>query len=362
MQATQNIKQEEKTDSKNVSLVRVAELADVLAEKMEGAINEVDRINRETHMLSINARIEASRDDEAGKAFTVVAEEMNNLSRKTATVTEKMREVTQQSVSEIGQIIREQAVQMHGIRLSDLSLVNIDLIDRNLYERSCDVRWWATDPSLVNALENKIKEAYEFASERLATILKSYTVYYDLVLADSEGNIIANGNAEFKSQGTNVSEQKWFKDALGTNSGEFGFQSVSRCPLINEKLSLIYSCSVRKNGKQNGEVLGVLGVVFNWANLAQTIMKSTPLPEEEKEISRICIVDNEGLVLADSDEKILNDVIRFDKRNQLFEKNKDYIIADYNDKKFTIAHAKSVGYEGYKTGWHSLILQQLRTK
>ena len=30
-------------------------------------------------------------------------------------------------------------------------LTNIDLIDRNLYERSCDVRWWATDSSVVDA-------------------------------------------------------------------------------------------------------------------------------------------------------------------------------------------------------------------
>ena len=370
MLATQEVQQEDasiedgkSSKNKNVSLVRVAELADILAEKMEGAISEVDKINRETHMLSINARIEASRADEAGKAFTVVAEEMNNLSQKTSTVTNKMREVTHQSISEIGQIIREQAVHLHGVRLSDLALVNIDLIDRNLYERTCDVRWWATDGDMVNALDKKDIEIYRHASSRLGIILNAYTVYYDLILADLEGNIVANGNSEYKSQGMNVSEQEWFKDALETNSGEeYGFKSVSKCPLVNEKLSLIYSCSVREGGNQNGKILGVLGAVFNWENLAQTIMKLTPLPEEEKELSRICIVDDEGLVLADSDEKMLNDVIRFDKRNQLFAKNEGYIIASYNDKKSTIAHAKSLGYEGYKTGWHSLIVQQIKTE
>ena len=32
----------------------------------------------------------------------------------------------------------------------DLSLNAIELIDRNLYERTCDVRWWATNSAVVD--------------------------------------------------------------------------------------------------------------------------------------------------------------------------------------------------------------------
>ena len=39
-----------------------------------------------------------------------------------------------------------------------------DLIDRNLYERTCDVRWWATDDSLVQALTKHTQAAYQYAS------------------------------------------------------------------------------------------------------------------------------------------------------------------------------------------------------
>jgi hypothetical protein len=42
--------------------------------------------------------------------------------------------------------------QIRGSRLPDLSLNAIDIIDRNLYERSCDVRWWATDSAIVDEL------------------------------------------------------------------------------------------------------------------------------------------------------------------------------------------------------------------
>jgi len=361
---TENLGSDNSDENENVSLIRVADLADLLADKLDGAIDEIDKINRETHMLSINARIEASRADEAGKAFTVVAEEMNNLSGKTSNLTRKMRQVTKHSVDEIGRIIRKQAVHLHGVRLSDLALNNIDLIDRNLYERSCDVRWWATDGSLVKALSEKTNESKNYASQRLGVILSSYTVYYDLVWVNLDGDVIANGKPDqYRSQGTNVSEMKWFKAVNASKSGdEYGFQTVTRSPLVNDSLALVYSCGVRKDGKPNGELIGALGVIFNWEALAQTIINNTPLPEEEKPISRICIIDSDGKVFADSQEKILDDVIHFDNRSQLFNKDKDYLLVKYQGEDSVIAHAKSQGYETYKTGWHSVIIQKINKK
>jgi len=42
------------------------------------------------------------------------------------------------------------AEQAQGARLTDLALNAIEIIDRNLYERTCDVRWWATDSAVVD--------------------------------------------------------------------------------------------------------------------------------------------------------------------------------------------------------------------
>ena len=46
-----------------------------------------------------------------------------------------------------------------------------DLIDRNLYEWTCEVPWWATDDSLVQALTKHTYAAYQYASQRLGVIL-----------------------------------------------------------------------------------------------------------------------------------------------------------------------------------------------
>ena len=343
------------------TLERVAELSEILAGKVESAIGEIERLNGQTHMIAINARIEASRAGMAGKAFSVVAEQMNDLSGKIGIVSKKMRDESRDSIDELGNLIKTQATNVRGTRLSDLALTNIDLIDRNLYERSCDVRWWATDDSVVNALSKKTKDAYGLVSKRLGIILNSYTVYFDLVLCDIDGNIVANGKPEvYRSVGMNAKNTAWFINAMKNISGkEFGFQTVNKCLLVNNELSLVFSCTVRENGDQNGQVLGVLGAVFRWQDLAQKIVKGVPISDEEKDKTRICIVDENGLLLADSKDLILEETIEFLGKNDLFGQKKGFSISEYNGEKCCVAHAFSPGYETYSSNWHSLIIQKL---
>lgn len=344
------------------TLERVAELAEMLAGKVENAINEVERFNSQTHMIAINARIEASRAGEAGKAFSVVAEQMNELSGKIGNVNQKMKRESHDAIEELGNLIKVQASNVRGTRLSDLALTNIDLIDRNLFERSCDVRWWAADGHVVSALTSKTKDAYEKVSKSFSTILNSYTVYFDIVLADLDGKIVANGHPQqYASLESNMSNTEWYSSAMKTNSGkEFGFQTVSQCPLVNNQLSLVYSCAVRENGDSNGKIIGVLGVVFDWEGLAQKIMHDTPINEEEKLDTRICIVDGDSLVLADSAGRQLDDTIQFTGRSSLFDKKRGFIIENYKNDKCCIAHAFSPGYQTYSSGWHSVIIQKLK--
>ena len=48
---------------------------------------------------------------------------------------------------------RQMLFDFRGTRFTDLARNAVEIIDRNLYERSCDVRWWATDSAVVDALE-----------------------------------------------------------------------------------------------------------------------------------------------------------------------------------------------------------------
>ena len=114
--------------------------------------------------------------------------------------------------------------------------MNIDLIDRCLYERTCDVRWWATDSSVVDALTQNTQEAYEHASRRMGVILGAYTVYFDLVLCDLNGRTVANGRPDlYKSVGSDQSQEKWFRDAKITDIYE-GTGQINRLVVARQIL------------------------------------------------------------------------------------------------------------------------------
>lgn len=350
-----------KADDADFSPERLTRLAGELSGKVSAAIKQLTNVNEQTRLLSLNAQIEAARaGGSTGAAFGVVAQAIQQLSQRTDDVAGKMATEINGAATELNTISQTLATNVRGTRLADLALVNIDLIDRCLYERTCDVRWWATDSSLVDAAADPTPQKLGYASKRMGVILSAYTVYFDLVLADLSGKIVANGRPDlYRSQGADVKDSVWFRSAMQTASGnEFGFESCHASPLVNNKRVLIYSCTVREGGEASGKVIGVLGIVFNWDSLAQTIVHNTPLPPEEKKTSRVCIIDGAGTVLADSHDRQLQEPLVLQDPDILKQK-RGFVLTRHDGAEAIVAHAQAPGFETYCTGWHSLVIQKL---
>jgi hypothetical protein len=351
-------------DHKQTSVAdSISTLADKVLHEVNKAVDDIAEMDSTTRIVALNAKIEAARAGEAGKAFSVVANEVERLTKKTAETAVMMRKKTAEPITELLKISKILKTDVLGTRLCDLAHTNIELIDRNLYERSCDCRWWATDDSLVKALTEKTSHSIAFASKRMGIILKSYTVYFDLVLADLDGTILANGRSEtYANAGMSVADENWFTSAIRTKSGEeFGFGNAKADKLVNGKNTLVYSCAVRAHGDINGYPIGVLGVVFNWDALAQTIVEKTAIGEEDLSGTRVCIIDNNGLILADSKKRHLTETLSFENtsRNAIDTQKRGFIIDSSGNKKELVAFAHSPGFETYATGWTSVITQAL---
>ena len=126
--------------------------------------------------------------------------------------------------------------QIFGTRLVDLSHNLIEIMDRNLYERTCDVRWWATEAAVVSACADAGKAAVEACSRRLAVILRSYTVYSDILVLDRQGRVLASGRHP-ACLGQDLSARKWFAPALATANGEeFSVDVVASEPALGGRL------------------------------------------------------------------------------------------------------------------------------
>jgi hypothetical protein len=323
----------------------------------------INSITHEIRILALNALIEASRAGSAGVGFAVVAQEVKSVSLKITDISAEMSKDLTSSISElnkVGQKMMAQLEEARGQRLKDLALNMIDIIDRNLYERSCDVRWWATDGAVVEALEQDDPQKHAFASERLGVILNSYTVYLDLWIANLEGNVIANGRPNLYSEvvGSDVSSAPWFKDAISTASGDcYSAQDIEIAPLLGNQQVATYSTAVREGGRADGEVIGALGIFFDWGTQAAAVVNAVRLTEEERALTRCMLVDRDGRIIASSDGRgILKDKFILKK-----DANSSKIDCYTTQQGVSVGFAETPGYETYPgLGWHGVIEQRGR--
>jgi len=322
----------------------------------EEKVDRIDRVMKQTGMLAINARLEAARAGDAGRAFSVVAQELGALANSISGIGGELRSAIASNIASLRTAGSQMLVDFKGTRHTDLARSAVEIIDRNLYERSCDVRWWATDSSVTEALESPTEANVEHATERLATILRSYTVYLDLWVADSHGRVIATGRPDRYpgAIGQDVSREEWFRAAMGTQTGDdFRVCDISTNPTLRNAQVATYSTAVRAGGRTCGAPIGALGIFFDWAPQAATILDGIGLSPAERAASRLMLLDAGHRVIAASDgQGICTEYYPLETERR----DSGYYIRDGK----LIAFALTPGYETYRgLGWLGCIETQM---
>jgi len=335
---------------------RISQLARELDQTLSGSIGQIQDLNERTHVLAINARIEAARAGVAGRGFRVVADSFSQLNLEIQRVSAHLTQEAGSRLEALQAISSELSGVVRGQRLTQLAQSVMDVVDRNLYERSCDVRWWATEPEVVKALEPGARK--DAVRSRLATILDSYTVYDDIVVLDLKGTVVANGRPErFSVEGLDLSREPWFASALGRPSGrEFGFQTAHRGALAAGGSVLVYSCLVGQGGDPDAPALGVLGVVFRWEGLGLTSLDRTATYVEGS--CDLVLVDPSGTILAQAGTPDFGGLVDWPGAAELLRSpGSGYALSPQST--HLVARGLSPGFETYATGWSCLIRQKL---
>jgi hypothetical protein len=330
-----------------------------LIARLTGEVNQIacektrsiQKITNQMKMLALNALIESSRVGAQGAGFAVVAQEVRAVGQQVETIARELESHLTTRTGNLQSSIERMTDRAKGERMVDLSLNAVELIDRNLYERTCDVRWWATDSAVVDCAAKREAATVTHASERLGVILSAYTVYLDLWLCDLNGKVIANGRADrFNAVGQSVADTKWFREAHGLRSGDDYVAGDVECqPLLGNAQVATYCASVRENGKANGRPLGVLAIHFDWEAQARAIVQGIRIGAADR--ARVLLVDSNFRIIAASDgQGILSERLALKlngKRSGFYQDTTGRMIA---------FHA-TPGYETYKgLGWYGVIV------
>lgn len=334
---------------------RVVQLADEVSSLTRARLKEVSGVASSTKILAINASIEAARAGEAGAGFAIVAREVGTVADTVRSLSTELDEQLAPLVEELSSLGASLVEQVRGTRLADLALNAVELIDRNLYERSCDVRWWATDSALVEAcVAGAGTDEARHASRRLGVILSSYTVYLDLWVADRDGRVIAHGRpGRFGAVlGADVSREPWFARAMATGSGaDYVVDDVSTNHLLGGATVATYATAIRAGGEEDGEVLGALGIFFDFAPQAHDIVAGVRVDD-----ARALLVDADHRVLASSDGLGL-----LTERIDLAPAGSTKVGSFTRRDGEVVGFARTPGYETYEgLGWYGVIVQRPR--
>lgn len=349
---------------------RISQLASDITERLRESIKDIQSVNDDIHVLSINAKILAAKAGAGGRGFAVVADAVRAMVSRTQRITDALRVSIDSTVRELMEINDFLGTKVRAERLSQVAENMIDIVDRNLYERSCDVRWWSTEASLVEALENPGPVTAARCAERLGIILDSYTVYLDIVVCDLAGTVVANGRPDrFASVGRAMAGTKWFTEAMrAANGDEYGFEGVHRGPLAGGKPALIYSCGIRRGGVATGALVGALGVVFNWAGLGDVVASraNEMLAPETGRPLRALLANEDGKIIAESGTSSASsassatealETAIFDSVRQA---TRGFLLPDNRASRGKIVgFAASKGFETYRSGWYALVQEEI---
>lgn len=231
------------------------------------------KIQRALNRSVWNGNVSQKSDNKAlNPAFSkILLWEISNTGLKT-------QDVFDQSISNLHQTVVSSILQDSQFQAA----LAIDIMDRNLYERANDVRWWALSPVFRRALSGTPPDAAALrdVAKTLVHINGLYTVYDNLVVFDRSGSVLAVSNPKYQDICGQVLNEEWVRRTLSLgNSQSYAVSDFVPSPLYQDKHSYIYAAAIRdQSAPQN--IVGGIGIVFDSAPQFAAMLNDA-LPHDE---------------------------------------------------------------------------------
>lgn len=228
----------------------------------------------------------------------------------------------------------------------------IDVMDRNLYERANDCRWWALDTTFRRVLAAPTPDGLRRCSEILAAINSLYTVYSNILLFDASGTVVAVSKDEHAHVVGTRTDETWVAHTLALPSTQaYAVSDFAPTPLYGGAPTYIYGAAVRN--LEDGRPVGGVGIVFD-ASPQFAAMLTDALPRDERGAvmpqSFALFVDRGARIVATSDARFTVGEpcgLRLDLTGLAPGESRSQIVS-FDGHFYTVGVTLSAGYREYK--------------
>ena len=237
-----------------------------------------------------------------------------------------------------------------------LSSLAIDIMDRNLYERANDCRWWALNSYFREAFDDysTLHDKKDEISEILKYINDLYTVYTNLIFFDKNGKVIAVSNRNEEFLVGRVLTQDWVSKTLSLkDTSKYCVSKFEKTVLYDNQSTYIYSSAIRSL-KNEAIVTGGIAIVFDSKPQFSAMLDDTlPRDTQGEKLSGVfaLFTNKEKQIISSSNEDFeVDSYLNID--DSFFDlKNSHGLskIIEFDNKYYAIAAKCSNGYREYKS-------------
>lgn len=233
-------------------------MADSFSEALNEIIMKTRTINGSLKRIVYNGQI-IEKDDAIKDEYTRLKPILSAIGR----IGTKTSNLFQSSVSNLFSTV----VSTSLVETSFLASLSVDIMDRNLYERANDCRWWALNSTFRRVLAQEDDEVSPSDKQELTAILSYinslYTVYTNLFIFDNTGTIIAVSNPERSEDiGKNLSNPYIHQILMNSKPEKYFVSPFEATDLYNDHYTYIYGASITDSNNFNRTVGGI-GIVFD---------------------------------------------------------------------------------------------------
>ena len=281
-----------------VVLAALAGSTEVFTEALSQVPERADAIQRELNRSVWNGNVRLAANEIENSAFAkALLKEVSNTGEKT-------RDVFARSIGDLHQTVLSSILEDSRFFAS----LAVEIMDRNLYERANDCRWWALNGTLRNALEGKATA--DQATATLVDINRLYTVYDNLFLFDRDCRVVALSNPKAAALIGETLPQGWARETLNlVNSQSYGVSAFEPCEIYANRHTYVFTAAVRS---LQGRVIGGIGIVFDSEPQFQAMLQDVlPRPTGNATNSRSIAV------LADAQGRVISATERYQPGDQL---------------------------------------------